>query len=87
MPSAGLRRQRQRLTRKRLREDHMFEDFSIWSAVTVLRLVLLAIAVVAIAIWATRQPDQHSMLIGKLTKPKNGSADDDCVARRFRELS
>jgi len=61
----------------------MIEELSIWSAVTVVRLALFAFAVVAIAIWATRQPDQHSMLIGKLTGKKNANADDDCPANRI----
>ncbi len=63
----------------------MIEELSIWSAVTVVRLALFTIAVVAIAIWATRQPDQQSTLIEKLTGTKNDNANDDCVAGRFRK--
>jgi hypothetical protein len=43
---------------------------------TIARLALLVAGVVALAVWATRQPDGESALLKRLTGRKNTCADE-----------
>ena len=51
----------------------MLEDLP--SVLTVIRFALLFAGVVALAVWAARQPDQETALIERLTQRRGKSAD------------
>ncbi len=46
------------------------------AALTIARLGLLVVGVVALAVWAARQPDAQSALLKRLTGRKSTCADD-----------
>jgi len=45
------------------------------SVLTVIRFALLFAGVVALAVWAARQPDQETALVKRLTQRRRKSAD------------
>jgi len=63
----------------------MFDDPSLWSVLTLARLTLFVVAVLALAAWAKRQPDQQSALIERLTANSKKSPETSCGASQSRE--
>ena len=60
---------------------HVIEDLSLWSLLTLARYALLIAGVCALAVWASRQPDQTASLVDRLTgKRKAGAPDADLCA-------
>lgn len=52
----------------------MFDELS--SALTIVRIVLLVGGIGALAVWATRQPDQESMVLKNLMERRGKRYDD-----------
>jgi len=53
----------------------MLVDLSFLSVLTIARTALLVAGVCAVAVWATRQPDQETTLIRRLTQQRSKCAD------------
>ena len=59
----------------------MIDDFSIWSVLTFARFALFFAAVFALAVWASRQPDQSSEMVERLTGKRTTPAEEvRCVS-------
>ncbi len=54
----------------------MIDDFSFWSVLTFARFALFLAAVFALAVWASRQPDQSSELVERLTGKRKTPAEE-----------
>lgn len=68
--------------------QHMIDDFSFWTVLTFARFALFFAAVFALAVWASRQPDQSSELVERLTGKRKKQAEEQryiCGPARGRD--